>query len=93
MPTSAANLDHYHHWARRSYLNLFFSGRPVMAMEPMMREQINKLCERQEDAMQTGAVVALDPVISALAADIITILFDNEHLDYFSIPEYNVVGD
>jgi hypothetical protein len=43
-------------------------------MEPMMREQINKLCERQEDAMQAGTVVALDPVISALAADIITIL-------------------
>ncbi|GIK05376.1 hypothetical protein Aspvir_009485 [Aspergillus viridinutans] len=54
VPTSvAATVDHYHHRARRGYLNQYFSKRSVGDLEPIIQERVDRLCGRFECALQT----------------------------------------
>lgn len=84
-----ATVDHYHHRARRAYLNPYFSKRSIADMEFMMHERIGKLCERFVASIK-GEVVSLDSAFAALTADIITQRFYGQHFDYLDIPDYKI---
>ncbi|KJZ68590.1 Trichodiene oxygenase [Hirsutella minnesotensis 3608] len=88
----AATIDHHQHRARRAYLNPYFSKRSIAAMEPLMYERLDRLCQHLEGSMEEGGkVVGLDSAFSALTADIITKRFYGEHFDYLGVPDHKIV--
>lgn len=89
MPTSvAATVNHYHHRARRGYLNQYFSKRSVGDLEPIIRERVDRLCGRFKCALQTQEVISLDSAFSALTADIITSRLYGEHFNYLGLEDF-----
>ncbi|KXG54299.1 Cytochrome P450 [Penicillium griseofulvum] len=89
VPTSvAATVDHYHHRARRGYINQYFSKRSIVDLEPIIHERVDRLCGRFQFALQTQNVISLDSAFSALTADIITSRLYGEHFDYLGIEDF-----
>jgi cytochrome P450 len=84
----AATVDHYHHRARRGYINQYFSKRSIVDLEPIIHERVDRLCGRFKSAIQTQNVISLDSAFSALTADIITSRLYGEHFDYLGIEDF-----
>jgi len=89
VPTSvAATIDHFHHRARRGYLNPYFSRRAIIEIEPLIQERLDRLCMRFEEALHHDTILNLDAAFAALTADIITMRFYGEHFDYLGVPDF-----
>jgi cytochrome P450 len=84
----AATVDHFHHRARRGYINPYFSKRAIVALEPDIHERITALSARFRRAMVEGGHVSLDKSISAMTADIILKRFYGQHYDYVNQPNF-----
>jgi hypothetical protein len=66
-----ATVSPEHHRQRRAALNPFFSQKSVMALEPIIREKIGKLCHRLDQFVATGEEVRLDVALMATTIDVI----------------------
>ncbi|KAI4206164.1 MAG: hypothetical protein LQ348_001050 [Seirophora lacunosa] len=65
-------IDHDLHRMRRSALNPFFSKQQVLRLEPVINENISKLCRRLNEYKGAGTTVNLNCAYAALAGDIVT---------------------
>ena len=63
---------HEVHRQRRSALNPFFSKAKILAFEPVVREQIEKLSKRIEQHAGTGQLLHLGFAYGALTMDVVT---------------------
>ncbi|EKG13727.1 Cytochrome P450 [Macrophomina phaseolina MS6] len=70
--TAFGTVDHDHHRLRRGPFNRFFSKANVTRLEPMLRQQANKLCEKLEKYAGTGRVIDLSDPFGCMATDIIS---------------------
>lgn len=90
VPTaSLATVDHDLHRLRRGILSPYFSKRSIAALEPMINERVDRLCERLEQF--TGEIVDLDSASAAMSADIISLYFYGKTFDYLGNKNFKFV--
>ena len=70
--STAATIEHDRHRYRRELVNQFFSKRSVMGMDHIVRDKVDRVCQRLTQAHETGSVVSLDDLFAALTADVIS---------------------
>ncbi|OKL60205.1 hypothetical protein UA08_04932 [Talaromyces atroroseus] len=83
-------IGHDHHRIRRAPLNSFFSKRSVVRLEPVIQENIDKLCKRFDDDCAAQNVVRLDVAFIALTTDIITRYSYGKSYNYLNEPDYKL---
>ena len=67
-----ATIPHDHHRLRRSALNPYFSKRSIVAIEPIIQDKVNKLCDSIRAYIKSGQPVELQTAYVALTLDVIT---------------------
>ena len=73
MPQSTFNtIDSDLHKLRRGALAGFFSRRSILALEPMIREKVERTCSRLSNAKATQTVIDLRLLFSCMTTDIVT---------------------
>lgn len=65
-------IPHDHHRLRRSALNPFFSKRSIVAIEPLIQDKVNKLCDAVEKHIISGEPFELQTAYMALTLDVIS---------------------
>ncbi|GAB1210518.1 hypothetical protein APSETT445_009312 [Aspergillus pseudonomiae] len=70
--STAATVEHDRHRYRRELVNPFFSKRSVTAMDHIVQDKVDKVCDRLAQANENGTVVSLDDLFAALTADVIS---------------------
>ncbi|KAF9884399.1 hypothetical protein FE257_001799 [Aspergillus nanangensis] len=70
--SGSATVDHDHHRFRRELVNPFFSKRAVMGLEYIIRDKVDKVSLRLQQAYKDRTVVSLDGIFAALTADVIS---------------------
>jgi cytochrome P450 len=83
-----ATIDHDVHRLRRNILNPYFSKRAVTALEPMINDKVDSLCNRLAES--TGPV-DLDAAMAALTADIVSIYFYGKDFNYIATKDFKFV--
>jgi cytochrome P450 len=83
-------IDHDHHRLRRAPLNSFFSKRSVVRLEPVIRENIDKLFNRFDGDRTAQSVIRLDVAFIALTTDIITHYSYGHSYNYLDEPDYKL---
>ena len=73
MPQSTFNtIDSHLHQLRRGALASFFSRRSILALEPMLKEKVEKTCARLAEARGKSTAIDLRLLFSCMTTDIIT---------------------
>ncbi|KAF3482546.1 benzoate 4-monooxygenase cytochrome P450 [Arthroderma uncinatum] len=67
-----STIEHEHHRLRRGLLSNFFSKRAVVSLESLVLAKVHRVVERLEEAFAENAVMLLDKLFAALAADVIS---------------------
>jgi cytochrome P450 len=67
-----ATINHDKHRQRRAPLDKFFSKKSIRDLDPLIAEKLDIICSRFTRALQTGEVVNLSIIFSALTLDVIT---------------------
>ena len=65
-------IPHDHHRLRRSALNPFFSKRSIVAIEPLIQDKVNKLCDAVGLYIKSGKPLELQTAYMALTLDVIS---------------------
>ena len=65
-------IPHDHHRLRRSALNPFFSKRSIVAIEPLIQDKVNKLCDAVGGYIKSGEPFELQTAYMALTLDVIS---------------------
>lgn len=65
-------MDHDLHRKRRQPLSPFFSKRSIQALEPFIKEKVDRLISRLSQACQSGDVVNLSHAYAGLTMDVIS---------------------
>ena len=65
-------IPHDHHRLRRSALNPFFSKRSIVAIEPLIQDKVNKLCDAVGRYIKSGKPLELQTAYMALTLDVIS---------------------
>ncbi|GAW17834.1 hypothetical protein ANO14919_073010 [Xylariales sp. No.14919] len=68
-----ATVDHDTHRRRRNAISPFFSTARIRALDPIIREHMDKLLARMEDAAFNLGVIQMHPLIKACTSDIINL--------------------
>jgi hypothetical protein len=82
-------VDHFHHRLRRGPLNPFFSKQRILKLEDMLWGMVEKLCERFEQARQSGAALPLRLVYMCLTTDVITQYSMARSWNYLDAPDFS----
>ncbi|KAK3325938.1 cytochrome protein [Apodospora peruviana] len=78
---SIATVDHDLHRIQQVMISPYFSLKSIKALEPLIDERIDRLCERLDERRRKGIVVELDGAFAALTYDVITAYFYGSHQD------------
>ena len=79
-----STIEHDLHGRRRAAVNPFFSKRSIVALEPLIRGKIEKLCTHLDKRKLTGEPLDLRMLFPCLTADIITEYVFPKGFDYLS---------
>ncbi|CZR52405.1 related to cytochrome P450 CYP3/CYP5/CYP6/CYP9 subfamilies [Phialocephala subalpina] len=79
--STIATADHDLHRLRRGILAPHFAKRSIVAIEPMINERIDRLCERLAGASESKEIVDLDSAYAALTTDVVDQYFYGENFD------------
>ena len=86
--STIATVSHDTHRARRAMLSPYFSRTATTALEPLVHERIDRLCERFEECRSKGAVIDLDGAFAAMTCDVINAYFYGRHEDLLGSGEF-----
>lgn len=64
-------IPHEHHRLRRSALNPFFSKASIAAIEPLVQDKVDRLCQALAAHVESGKAVELQTAFVALTLDVI----------------------
>ncbi|KAL9097878.1 MAG: hypothetical protein Q9165_000204 [Trypethelium subeluteriae] len=67
-----ATVSHELHRNRRNALNPFFSKRSVTDLQPVIKQEIQKLCEQLSKCAENDEVISIDAAFVALTMDVIS---------------------
>lgn len=85
-------VDHDLHRLRRGALNVHFTKRSVTQLSSHIHATIQHLCQRFEQALETGESITLQNAYAALTADIIYEYCFATSQNTLSIPNYDAEG-
>ncbi|MCJ1469746.1 hypothetical protein MMC07_008388 [Pseudocyphellaria aurata] len=81
--------SHDLHRRRRQPLDPFFSKTGIIALEPMLKDSICRLCERLEGFKNSSAVIRLDHAFFAMTGDVISRISYDEHQSLVEDPDFS----
>ncbi|RDA82760.1 hypothetical protein CP532_2030 [Ophiocordyceps camponoti-leonardi (nom. inval.)] len=80
--------DYEVHAARRRPISPYFSKKAIQALEPMISDKIEKLCQKMEAFAQDGTVLSLKKAFAAVTVDIISEYTYGFSLNCLDEPEF-----
>jgi cytochrome P450 len=87
--TMFAAINAQHHRARRGSLNPFFSKRKIVELEPRIKFQIDKMCQRlRAEYVGTKKVLRFDHMIASVTIDIVTSYAFGKSYNFLDAPEF-----
>jgi cytochrome P450 len=83
-----STIHHDVHRLRRKALSPFFSTKRISEFQPVIREKVDKLCEKLQEYQQDGKVLNLNNAWMALTTDIITSYAFAKSYDQLDSPDF-----